>query len=187
MSGCKMKLAFVIAEDFINYKKTSMTIGFPYCSMKCNIDQGREVCQNTSLCGRSPLDLTVDTICERYKDNDISQAIVFQGMEPFDSPFDLISIIDAFRTKYEIEDDIVIYTGYTEDECNGIFNTDKYPDVNFSKVQAAYNQIKNFKNIIVKFGRYIPGDQSHFDEVLGVNLASSNQYAKVVSSEEKNI
>ena len=39
----------------------------------------------------------------------------------------------------------------------------------------------NFRNIIVKFGRFIPDQESHYDEVLGVNLASNNQYAKKLS------
>ena len=41
--------------------------------------------------------------------------------------------------------------------------------------------LKKFKNIIVKFGRYRPNFQKHFDEVLGVELASTNQYAKRIS------
>ena len=44
-----MKLKFLIDEDIVNYKKTSMVIGFPYCSMKCNKDCGSEVCHNTPL------------------------------------------------------------------------------------------------------------------------------------------
>ena len=35
-----------------------------------------------------------------------------------------------------------------------------------------------FTNIIIKFGRYIPNQKPHYDEVLGVNLASDNQYAE---------
>jgi hypothetical protein len=38
-----------------------------------------------------------------------------------------------------------------------------------------------FDNIIVKFGRFIPDDEKRFDEVLGVELASHNQYAEVIS------
>jgi hypothetical protein len=41
--------------------------------------------------------------------------------------------------------------------------------------------LTRFDNIIVKFGRYIPDNKPHFDEVLGVNLASPNQYAKKIS------
>ena len=38
-----------------------------------------------------------------------------------------------------------------------------------------------YSNIIIKFGRFIPNREPHFDEVLGVNLASNNQYAKRIS------
>ena len=43
------------------------------------------------------------------------------------------------------------------------------------------NNLKQFPNIIIKFGRFIPNQQSHYDEVLGINLASDNQYAKKIS------
>jgi len=33
-------------------------------------------------------------------------------------------------------------------------------------------------NIIVKFGRYRPNQEKHYDKILGVFLASDNQYAK---------
>ena len=36
-------------------------------------------------------------------------------------------------------------------------------------------------NIIIKFGRFVPMQQPHFDPILGVNLASDNQYAKQIS------
>ena len=39
----------------------------------------------------------------------------------------------------------------------------------------------NFNNIIVKFGRFIPNQESHYDEILEVNLASPNQYARKIS------
>jgi len=41
--------------------------------------------------------------------------------------------------------------------------------------------IEEFDNIIVKFGRFRPNQKPHFDEVLGVNLASDNQYAEKIS------
>ena len=61
-------------------------------------------------------------------------------------------------------DDVVIYTGY-------------YPD----EIKDALDVLKGFKNIIIKFGRYIPNRQSRYDEILGVTLASDNQYAERIS------
>ena len=41
-----MKIKGLISEDFVNYKKPSMTIMFPYCiGFKC----GAEYCQNSPL------------------------------------------------------------------------------------------------------------------------------------------
>ena len=42
-------------------------------------------------------------------------------------------------------------------------------------------ELSKFKNVIVKFGRFIPNQNSHYDEVLGVELASNNQYARKVT------
>ena len=41
-----------------------------------------------------------------------------------------------------------------------------------------WDDIKWLGNLYVKYGRFIPDQQSVFDEVLGVNLASQNQYGK---------
>lgn len=174
-----MKLKFLIDEDFVNYKKPSMVVGFPFCGMKCNVDCGKEVCHNTPLTEEPIIDMDVDHICERYLTNPMTAAIVMQGFEPLDSSFELIELIDALRTKNGCKDDIVIFTGYTEEECNG--EHDKvYENVNFEKVHAVYKQLQQYENIIVKFGRYIPGNEPHPDELLGVALASDNQYAKFI-------
>jgi hypothetical protein len=72
-------------------------------------------------------------------------------------------------------DDIVIYTGYTEEELT--------LDDSGRQEVATYNWLKHYPNIYVKFGRYVPGQEPHYDEVLGVKLASDNQYGKKVSYE----
>ena len=164
-----MKIKGLIDEDLVNYRLCSMYIVFPKCSFKC----GKDKCQNYLALANTPtIDMKVEDICERYKNNSLSKALVLAGLEPFDSPFDLMSLIDCFRNKYEIEDDIVIYTGYTEEDF--IFGIQP-------ALSTVYSNITKYKNIIVKFGGYIPGDKPHFDEILGVNLASDNQYAKRIS------
>ena len=157
-----MKIKGIIFEDFINYKKPSMVIEFPYCDFKCDRECGQKVCQNSSL-ARSPThDISISNIVLAYLKNNITQAIVFQGLEPFDSKEDLYQLIKFFR-KYT-DDDIIIYTGYTELELDS--------DIQILK--------RLFKNIIIKFGRFIPNSPSYYDEILGVFLASSNQYAKKI-------
>ena len=39
-----------------------------------------------------------------------------------------------------------------------------------------FDWIKTSGNIYIKYGRFIPNKPSHYDELLGVNLASDNQY-----------
>ena len=101
--------------------------------------------------------------------NPITKAIVFGGLEPFDSLMDLSVLIEEFR-KYT-DDDIVIYTGYTEKEINS------------SPIKlGVYKYLKSHcANIIIKFGRFVPNQEPHYDEILGVKLASNNQYARRIS------
>ena len=44
-----------------------------------------------------------------------------------------------------------------------------------------FTKLKQYDNIIIKFGRFIPNQEKHYDEVLGVELASPNQYARRIS------
>ena len=176
-----MELLFVIQEDFINYRKPSMFIGFPKCSFKCNTDCQKEVCQNYKLINNEKVNIDIDSLCKMYINNNITKAIVMGGLEPFDSPFDLVSIVDHIRNTYNCDDDIVIYTGYTFDELDGLKIYGYSESINRDKLHAVYNTLKQYKNIIIKVGRFIPDDKPHIDPILGVNLASSNQYAIKIS------
>lgn len=151
----------VTDTDFINYKKPSMFIIFPHCSFKCDHENNRKVCQNSSLANLPNVSITVEDLVQFYESNPITEAVVCGGLEPLDSFEDLLSFISYFR--YRSCDDIVIYTGYMEEEV-------------IEKIQT----LSLYENIIVKFGRFIPNCESHFDEILGVKLASPNQYAKYV-------
>lgn len=159
-----MVIKGIIDEDTVNYKKTSMTIEFPFCSFKCDKECGEPICQNNELIFLPDIKIDAEKLIKRYLSNPISEAIVMQGLEPIDSWSDLICFIHLLRKKYKCEDDIVIYTGYEEKEIK-------------SKIKI----MQKYSNIIVKFGRYIPNQNSHVDEVLGINLASNNQYARKIS------
>lgn len=152
----------LIDEDFVNYKKASMIIGFPYCSFKCDKECGQPVCQNSTLANAPEIRINSADIVDRYINNPITSAIVYQGLEPFDSWTDLISLTKTFR-QYT-NDDIVIYTGYNKDE-----------------IKHSIEQLKEYKNIIIKYGRYIPNQKKHYDEILGIELASDNQFAEKIS------
>lgn len=158
-------------EDFVNYKKPSMFIAFPSCTFKCERECGQSICQNSSLVRAPNIDTSTYDIVNRYLSNPITKSIVIGGLEPFDSWDDLKKLVYRFREK--TTDDIVIYTGYTFDELD---YSESYDHI-YSKIQWFWN----FPNIIIKFGRFIPNQQPHYDEVLGVKLASDNQYAERIS------
>ena len=176
-----MKIKGLIDECFNDYKKPAMYIAFPTCSFKCDRLNECQVCQNCELVKQPDIDISKETIIDRYLNNPITEAIVFSGLEPLDSILDVISFIDCFRNKYNCMDDIVIYTGYTEEELL----KGEYDGGTPSKLSDFYQFICKQPNIIIKFGRFIMNDEPHYDEVLGVTLASHNQYAKKVSMEEK--
>ena len=150
-------------EDFTSYKKPSMVIGFPSCTFKCERECGQKMCQNSALATAPDIVISVENIVSRYLQNPITKSIIFAGLEPMDSWNDMVNLIDEFR-KYT-EDEIVIYTGYRMDEI----------------CHKTYWLGNEYKNIIFKIGRFIPNLPSRYDEVLGVKLASNNQYAVRVS------
>lgn len=152
-----MLLKGIIEEDFSSYKSLSMLLAFPYCTFKCG-----EFCQNIPLAKSENIEYDIPTLIGRYMKNKITSAVIFAGLEPFDSFSDMISFISQFRKI--CNDELVIYTGFDEHEI-----TDK------TRI------LSQFKNVIIKFGRFIPNQEKHFDEILGVELASPNQYAKIIS------
>ena len=156
-----MKVLDVVEYDISNYKNPSMFIIFPRCNLKCDKECGKNVCQNSNLLKMEPVDVDIDNLVNKYMHNPLTHAIVFGGLEPFDSWADVLQFV--FVARYYTPDPIVIYTGYTGEEL---------------KQQIGYLSV--YENIIIKFGRYIPDQEPHFDEVLGVELASPNQYAKEI-------
>ncbi len=159
-----IKIKGIRMEDFTNYKKPSMYIAFPSCTFKCERECGQKMCQNSSLVQAPTLVTGVHSIVSKYINNPITSAIVIGGLEPFDSEEDLQILITYLRVY--TQDDIVIYTGYTKEE---IQNRD------------IYKYLLNTKNIIIKFGRFIPNQNPHYDNILGIELASDNQYAERIS------
>ena len=153
-----MLIKGLIDEDFVNYKKISMTIMFPFCTFKC----GTDYCQNSLLSHEENIEIEAKEIVSKYISNPITYSIVMQGLEPFDSWNDLLEIVEQLRK--ECNDDIVIYTGFNKNE-----------------IQEQIKILSNYSNIIIKFGRYIPNQEKHYDEILHVYLASDNQYAEKIS------
>lgn len=157
-----MLIKGILEEDFVNYKKPSMFISFPSCTWKCEKECGKKVCQNGTLATTPNINIGVKTIVNKYINNPITKSIVCGGLEPFDTFDDLLQLIAYLRVS--TDDDIVIYTGYYKEEI-----ADKIP------------LLSKYKNIVIKYGRYIPGQKEHYDDVLGIFLISDNQYAEKIS------
>lgn len=147
----------IIDEDYQDYKLTSMLVATSKCSWKCGVG-----CQNRPLALQPNVNMNDEDIVDRYLSNYLTHAIVIAGLEPFDQFDELFSLVSAFRDR--TDDDIVIYTGYTQDEIVG-----------------SVSKLMCHKNIVIKYGRYVSGENPHYDEVLGINLASDNQFAKRIS------
>lgn len=164
LTANSIALRGVVVEDFCNYKLPSMFLISSYCDWKCcheaNIDES--VCQNHGLVSGLIKQYSYDSIHQAYINNPITKAIVIGGLEPMLQIDEIIGLIKFFR-KNQCNDPFVIYTGY-------------YP----SEIQDCVSKLKNFNNIIIKYGRYVPNAKSRYDDVLGITLISDNQYAEVL-------
>lgn len=158
-----MKIKGIIDYDCTNYKLPCLTIEFPYCDFKCDKLNGCQVCQNSGLAAEPSIEVSGDYVWNLYQQNPLTKAFCFQGLEPFDSYLDLLDLIMFIRIYKQCDDPIIIYTGYNEGED-----------------WIVENSLRHYNNIIIKYGRYLMGHEPHYDDILGVKLASNNQYAKVL-------
>jgi hypothetical protein len=154
----------VADEVFQDYKKVSMLIEMPHCTFKClkELNLPISICQNCELSNQKNIDFDINDLIDRYVNNDLTEAVIFAGLEPIDSFSDVLDFVDEFRKVSN--DEIVVYTGFDESEI-------------YDKITL----LSQYKNVVMKFGRFIPNQEPHYDETLGVNLASNNQYARRIS------
>ena len=159
-----IRLKNIIDESFQDYKKPSMMLAMCKCDWKCLKEQCLDysICQNSELAKQENINTPINAIIKRYVTNPITQSIVIAGLEPMLQFIEIKEFVKEFRVVSE--DDIVIYTGY-------------YPN----EIKDEINHLKQFKNIIIKFGRYMVGSEKKYDNVLGVWLMSDNQYAVKIS------
>ena len=160
-----MRVKAIVAEDFINYKLPSMFIATCFCDYKCCTELGLDIviCQNAPLAQMEDKDIDDQIIYEQFVKNPITKAVVVGGLEPMIQINEVIDLINLFRNQGE-DCPFVIYTGY-------------YPN----EIPKPLDELKHYQNIIVKFGRYVPNQPTRYDDILGVNLASNNQYSEVIS------
>ena len=158
-----MKLKGIIDYDCTNYKEPTLTLEFPYCDFKCDKLNNCKICQNSALVHEPDIEISGPQIWKLYKENPLTKAFCFQGLEPFDSYMDMAELIIYIRVHQQCDDPIIIYTGYNKHDIGA---------------QVNLHFLQHYSNIIVKWGRFIMGQEPHYDEVLGVKLASNNQYAE---------
>lgn len=89
--------------------------------------------------------------------------VIVTKIEPILQFSEVLDLIYTFRNN-GCFDDFVIYTGY-------------YP----SEIKYEIEELERCENIVIKYGRFTPNQEKHYDEVLGVWLASNNQYAERIS------
>ena len=160
-----MKIKGYVIEDMTNYGyKPSMLIAMARCSFKCDVLNGCKVCQNSRLAYSPDIEMSNQQLINIYQSSGLHHALIFAGLEPLDQFSELITFIKDFR---EVCDDlIIIYTGYTDSDAS---------------ITGQRQLLASFPNIIVKWGRFIMNQPHHTDPILGVKLASPNQYAERIS------
>lgn len=141
-----------------------MFLGTTSCDWKCCKESNIpcSICQNYPWSNNPVKEFNNEDIINMYLKDGLEESIVFGGLEPILQFQEVIPFIDEFRKVSE--DGIVIYTGYYKEE-----------------IEKEIEGLKKYKNIIIKFGRYIPNRNNRYDEILGVTLASDNQYAEKIS------
>lgn len=147
------------------YKKPSLLVPSGIsCTWKCEGCINKKHYKDYSM-----ITTTIENVLDQYKKNKIAQSIVFAGLEPFDNIIVLEKFIHYFR-KFS-SDTIIIYTGY------------EYLDL-FKQLHLAdfFQNLMKYNSIIIKFGRYIKNRKPIYNDCLGINLASDNQYTLKINS-----
>ncbi len=159
-----MRIKTIIEEDFAHYKKPVFLICSAFCDFKCCKEQKVPitVCQNESWSHNKTINYSDKEIIKRYLHNPLISNICIAGLEPFEQTEEVLQLIKEFR-KYTA-DTIIIYTGFIKEE-----------------VKKETTELCQYSNIIIKFGRYILNAEQRFDSILGITLASNNQYAEKIS------
>lgn len=154
-----MKIRNIADEVFQDYYKISMLIGTCFCDFKCLKDLGKDIsiCQNSELYKTDIREIENDVLIKRFNDNSVTEAIIFGGLEPIIQIDEIEDFISLFRKTNE--NDVLIYTGY-------------YP----YEIEYELDRLTKYKNILFKFGRFIPNGKVKYDNVLKTYLSSENQY-----------
>ena len=153
-----------IREVFGDYKKSSLLLSTISCDWKCEKEglTPTGTCQNCGSVAMETIEVDNKEVVKMFNNNNMVDAIIFAGLEPMLQIDEVLEFVELFRKTNSEE--VIIFTGY-----------------NLEEVQESISKLVKFKNVIVKFGRYIANSKPRYDEVLGIELASENQYAVKIS------
>ena len=148
-----------VVEVFQDYKKSALLFSCCFCDWKCCKEAGIpiSVCQNQSICSQRTITLSFESVL-RMVNNSITDAIIFGGLEPFEQIDEVVRCIEYLRFNF-VSKPVIIYTGFYPEEIN----------------ENTLDRL-SLSHVILKCGRYIPNLPPVYDEVLGITLASNNQY-----------
>lgn len=148
-----------VVEVFQDYKKSALLFCTCFCDWKCCIEAGisKDICQNHKIANQREVNLPFEKALNMVKFS-ITDSIIFGGLEPILQAEEVCSLIEYLRNK-GITKDILIYTGYYIEEIE----------------ESVLQRLKNC-HVILKCGRFKPDRPKKFDEILGITLASDNQY-----------
>lgn len=164
-SSQKLDVINIVDCDFVNYKEpTFIILSGTSCTFKCDNENNCKLCQNSHLAREPVINTTIEQCIKMYNNQDIARSITLQGLEPLDNLKQMLWFIYYFRKISSAP--IIIWTGYTKEECFDLI--------------LLIQKTLNWKNIIMKYGRFIPNQKPHQDPILGVSLASDNQYAEIL-------
>lgn len=146
-------------EVFQDYKKSALLFSTCYCDWKCCHEAGVDIdiCQNQKVSQQREVTLPFESILKKVNQS-FTDAVIFGGLEPILQADEVVQCIEYLR-KHGVKKDIVVYTGYYLEEID--------PET------LAYLALND---CILKCGRFIPDRKPKFDAVLGITLASDNQY-----------
>jgi len=167
-----MLIKYIDFENVRDYKECALLVCCNYCDFKCEKENGVE-CQNRSLIRDTSIQIDYHTLFYNYySTSPFHKAIIFGGLEPFWQCCDILGFMHWLieeQGKLELKmtlPEIIIYTGYTEEEANS------------SPVWRSLIEFyPKYQRLVIKYGRYVCGQKGHYDEGLGVVLASDNQYS----------
>lgn len=132
------------------------------CDFKC-CPHNHQLCHNEPLRSTPVIVVQISEIVKQYLSQQLSTSLTLQGLEPLDNMDGVLWLLWYFRRKSK--DPIFIWTGYEEEEVATLIGLVRF---------------LQWKSIFLKMGRYRWGEKPHYDENLGVFLASPNQYCKKI-------